>query len=188
MEGEMIAQEPVQAILHSNVLIECDLESSTYSKTGAIVESLAYYAKNELWEELWNLADRLKREVSILFDVQDLIWVDIAQRGMVRLAPPMGARLPFRLWIHTHPWDAYWSITDRQTLSTVSGILERALVLGHDHLLQTVHSNLLTTTRDFDVRSSFAPDEFRLAEHGTLAHWTDEPVMMYSDIRINGGI
>ena len=45
------------------------------------------------------------QEVSVLFDADGRIWVDIGTVGHVSLEPPLGATIPFRLWVHTHPWD-----------------------------------------------------------------------------------
>ena len=58
--------------------------------------------------------------------------------GRVELNPPVGAVIPFKLWVHTHPSNtAYWSITDRNTLEVAKGILDKALVLGDNGLLST---------------------------------------------------
>ncbi len=158
-----------------------DIEAAILSgdlRADALLQSFAYYAVEGHWLSVWNLADRLKREVSILFDAQDWVWVDIGTIGMVRLSPPLGSRLPLRLWVHTHPWNAYWSITDRRTLATVSGVLDKALVLGHDHLVRTVY--------DECVNPEWAEMDSRLATDGPLMSWTDEAAMSYADMREQG--
>ena len=137
-----------------------------------ILQSLAYHGVEENWNAVWIIADTLKREVSLLFDNQGLVWVDIGDRGMVRLSPPMGGQLPLRLWVHTHPLNAYWSATDRRTLGSVSGILEKALVLGNDHLVRSLH--IASPPRDAMDR--------RLAIEGGLMHWTDEDSVTYQSI------
>ena len=88
---------------------------------------------------------------------------------MVRLAPPSGALLPFRLWVHTHPLTAYWSATDTHTLATVTPMLECAYVLGLDHYMQAVN------------RGDTPPEEgeLRLDVDGPLARWTDEAIREY---------
>ncbi|GIT41389.1 MAG: hypothetical protein Ct9H300mP10_03990 [Methanobacteriota archaeon] len=58
------------------------------------------------------------------------------------MSPPIGAKVPFKLWLHTHPQDAYWSSTDRDTIASYTSLLERAVVLGHDHYKQTVFSEI----------------------------------------------
>ncbi len=162
-------QEPVVPRLHPIRDVRRAVEG-TDLRADTIVQSIAFYAVEEDWQGLWNLADALKREVSVLFDEQGLIWVDIGSTGRVALSPPNGSRIPFQLWIHTHPWDAYWSITDKETLGIATGILDKALVLGHDHLVRTVHHE------DGSPDSS----ESRLATDGPLMHWTAEAAMSYT--------
>ncbi|MBN17237.1 MAG: hypothetical protein CMB37_03650 [Euryarchaeota archaeon] len=162
---------PVQPKLHSQFDIEESLTFST-SRPAAIIESIAYYAVNNMWEDLWHLADKLKREVSVLFDSRRLVWVDIGTIGRVKLAPPIGSQLPLRLWVHTHPRDAYWSETDKTTLGFVSGILDCALVLGYDHLVKT----------EFQESVSVRIEDCRIAASGPLAHWTDEAAVSYSNL------
>ena len=162
-------RNPVLPRLHPSNDVQRAIDDSNL-RTDAIVQSIAFYAVEEDWQSLWNLADSLKREVSVLFDEQGLIWVDVGSTGRVALSPPNGSRIPFQLWIHTHPWDAYWSITDKETLSIATGILEKALVLGHDHLVRTVHHE------DGSPDSS----ESRLATDGPLMHWTAEAAMSYT--------
>ena len=161
-----VPREAIQPKLHPEEDILVAIQG-TDLRADAIVQSLAFHAVEENWESLWTIADSLKREVSVLFDNQGLIWVDIGTPGMVRLSPPIGSQIPFQLWIHTHPWDAYWSITDKETLSIATGILEKALVLGHDHLVRTVHHE----------GESTEASESRLATGGPLMHWTAEAAM-----------
>ena len=166
------AREPVVPRLHPTLDFRRAVDGGDL-RDDAIVQSIAFYAVGEDWQSLWNLADSLKREVSVLFDEQGLIWVDIGSTGRVALSPPNGSRIPFQLWIHTHPWDAYWSITDKETLSIATGILEKALVLGHDHLVRTVHHE----------GESTEASEARLATGGPLMHWTAEAAMSYATFK-----
>ena len=138
----------------------------------AILQSFAFYGIEGDWNAVWIIADALKREVSLLFDSQGLVWVDIGDRGMVRLSPPMGSQLPLRLWVHTHPLTAYWSSTDRRALGSVSGILQEALVLGNDHLVRSLHM----------ASPSCETIDRRLATDGGLMHWTDEDSVTYGSI------
>jgi len=135
-----------------------DLESKE------ILETLAFLACTESWRELWTIADLLSREVSVLFDDENNVWVDIGTPGMVRPKPPIGSRLPLRLWIHTHPYHAYWSSTDLNTLAIYSTVLQEALVLGHDHLKRAVRND-----------GSQNP----LAATGPLSSWTSEDIVEY---------
>ena len=135
-----------------------------------IRETLAHFATQKDWMNLWNLADFLRREVSVLFDSEDKVWVDVGTSGQVRLAPPEGAIIPFKLWIHTHPWDAYWSSTDLDSLLLFSGILDEAIVLGNDHFKRTIHSQEKVPT----------PLELGSA----LENWTDEELTYYNQKEI----
>ena len=73
----------IQPILHLDEDILVAIQG-TDLRADAIVQSLAFHAVEENWESLWTIADSLKREVSVLFDNQGLIWVDIGTPGMVR--------------------------------------------------------------------------------------------------------
>ncbi len=134
-----------------------------------VKEAIAYLATAGRWKDLWDIADSMSREVSILFDSNMMVWVDVGTRGEVSLEPPIGATIPFRLWIHTHPWDAYWSRTDLGTLASYTSILSDALVLGHDHCKKS---------------SRPAHGEDLLGEEGPLSQWTSEPCKMYSEMDI----
>ena len=105
-----------------------DVESE-YSREFVIEQ--AKQAKQENWYYIYLLSQLVSREVSILVDSNDNYWVDWGTIGSVELSPPVGAVLPFKLWVHTHPSNtAYWSITDRNSLEIAKGILEKAMVLG----------------------------------------------------------
>ena len=167
-----VPQDPVPPRLHPTQEILLAIQQGDL-RAEAIIQSMAYYAVEGHWQCIWTLADILKREVSLLFDVQGLVWVDIGQPGMVRLSPPLGSQLPLRLWVHSHPWDAYWSATDLRTLASVSGVLEEALVLGHDHLVRAIHKEVAPTDNT----------DSRLGVEGPLMHWTSEAAVSYSAFR-----
>ncbi len=94
------------------------------------------------WEEIYRLSATIRREVSILIDADDAIWIDVGDQSQVSLSPPYGSKLPFKLWVHTHPnMSAYWSSTDQDSLQMATNILDTAYVLGGDGLLFT-HSNV----------------------------------------------
>ena len=94
------------------------------------------------WEEIYQLSATIRREVSILIDADDAIWIDVGDQSQVSLSPPYGSKLPFKLWVHTHPnMTAYWSCTDQDSLRMATNILDTAYVLGGDGLLFT-HSNV----------------------------------------------
>ena len=94
------------------------------------------------WEEIYRISTMIRREVSILIDAEDTIWIDVGDQSQVSLSPPYGSKLPFKLWVHTHPnMLAYWSYTDQDSLRMATNILDTAYVLGGDGLLFT-HSNV----------------------------------------------
>ena len=155
----------IQPTLHDEETIELLLRSGDFDSL-PIRETLAYFATQKDWKNLWNLADLLRREVSVLFDSEDKVWVDVGTSGQVRLAPPEGAIIPFKLWIHTHPWDAYWSSTDLDSLMQFSGILKQAIVLGNDHFKRTIHTQ------------EKVPKPLELGS--ALENWTDEELTYYN--------
>ena len=106
-------------------------------------------AQKSNWHMIYLLSKSVSREVSILVDSKDNHFVDWGTIGSVKLSPPIGAVLPFKLWVHTHPSNAaYWSITDRNTLEIAKGILDKALVLGEDGLLSTILQPIGSSTDD----------------------------------------
>ena len=106
-------------------------------------------AKKGNWYMIYLLSKYVSREVSILVDSKDNYFVDWGTIGSVELSPPIGAVLPFKLWVHTHPSNtAYWSITDRNTLEIAKGILDKALVLGENGLLSTTLQPTTSSTGD----------------------------------------
>lgn len=131
------------------------------------IEYVIEQAKQRNWYLIYLLSEHVAREVSILVDNSDNYWVDWGTIGSVHLRPPLGAVLPFKLWVHTHPSNtAYWSITDRTSLEMAKGILEEALVLGQDGLLST-NSQQTRSTLEYTVNSNL--------------HWTEEEVVSWSD-------
>ena len=120
-------------------------------------------AQKSNWHMIYLLSKSVSREVSILVDSKDNHFVDWGTIGSVKLSPPIGAVLPFKLWVHTHPSNAaYWSITDRNTLEIAKGILDKALVLGEDGLLSTILQPIGSSTDD--------------TENSNL-QWTEEEVI-----------
>ena len=106
-------------------------------------------AQKSNWHMIYLLSKSVSREVSILVDSKDNYFVDWGTIGSVKLSPPIGAVLPFKLWVHTHPSNtAYWSITDQNTLEIAKGILDKALVLGEDGLLSTILQPIGSCTDD----------------------------------------
>ncbi len=155
--------------LHDGSVIERLILSGEHDSP-SIKESIAALASQSRWHELWGIADRMGREVSVLFDAEARIWIDVGTAGKVKLSPPIGSMIPFRLWIHTHPRVAYWSETDLGTLASHASILEMAIVLGFDHLKAT--------------RKPTNGDEELLGAEGPLSTWTSEPVERYRELGV----
>ena len=106
-------------------------------------------AQKSNWHMIYLLSKSVSREVSILVDSKDNHFVDWGTIGSVKLSPPIGAVLPFKLWVHTRPSNAaYWSVTDQNTLEIAKGILDKALVLGEDGLLSTILQPIGSSTDD----------------------------------------
>lgn len=152
--------------IHSNREVSKDISSGRVSSS-RVKETIAALADGGSWPELWEIADSMSREVSVLFDADGRIWVDIGTAGHVSLEPPLGATIPFRLWVHTHPWDFYWSQTDKDTLAAYSTILESALVLGHDRMKWSRNGSEMQT----------------IEPSGPLSTWSSEPCVHYEDGR-----
>ncbi len=151
--------------IHSQLEIDKMVKSGNHDSI-VIKETLAAFAEKKDWISLWSLANELGREVSILYDQELTMWVDIGTSGRVELSPPIGSLTPYKLWIHTHPRDAYWSSTDKDTIAIYSEILDEAIVLGHDHFKRTIKSD----EQHFDFLEDFGP----------LSRWTDEIICEYS--------
>ena len=128
-------------------------------------------AKKGNWYMIYQLSNFVSREVSILVDSKDNYFVDWGTIGSVELSPPVGAVLPFKLWVHTHPSNtAYWSITDRNTLEIAKGILNKALVLGENGLLSTTLQPTTSSTVDIENPNP---------------QWTEEEVMGWLEYNLD---
>ena len=158
----MKAGEPVNPRLHPDVVVASDIEAGILDSE-PLRETIALLGQKGEWKKLWSIADSMSREVSILFDARGDAWVDIGTAGHVSLSPPRGAEIPFRLWVHTHPWDPYWSQTDKDTLACYSAILETALVLGHDRMKWS--------------RNGHTGEA--IGQTGPLSNWSSEPCEYY---------
>ena len=161
---------PITPRIHPRATVNRDLEAEMLDSK-PVRETIAGLGQKGDWEELWKIADSMSREVSVLFDAVGDVWVDIGTAGHVSLSPPHGAQIPFRLWVHTHPWDPYWSQTDKDTLACYSTILESALVLGHDRMKWS--------------RNGPSPKSIKTT--GPLSNWSSEPCEYYAQNPEKGG-
>ena len=151
--------------IHAPQLVNSCLDTGDYD-CEVIREHIAGLTHAGRWQQIWEIGNRLLREVSVLIDAEGKYYIDIGTSGEVKMSPPIGAKVPFKLWLHTHPQDAYWSSTDRDTIASYTSLLERAVVLGHDHYKQTVFSD---------------SPEAALEGDGPLSSWTSEPTVLYKD-------
>ncbi len=175
MSGETEAPRgPVEPIFHdanfvSEAIMNDEHDAIEVRETIAALALAGFKGENDKWEPLWLIADRMSKEVSVLIDREGNTWVDVGTSGEVKLAPAAGSIMPYRLWLHTHPWTAYASSRDRETLANCSMILEQAIVLGHDHMVWL--------RRDYSGMVRVLEDE------GPLSTWTsDEEILTYSSM------
>ena len=165
---------PVEPVYHEPEAVYYSIdrgenESHEVRETIAALALAGFRGENDKWEPLWKIADRMKKEVSVLIDRDGNAWVDIGSSGEVRLAPAIGSVAPYQLWLHTHPYSAYASSTDRETLAGCSMILEQAIVLGHDHLVW--------------MRRDYSGNQRMLETDGPLSTWTtDEHSITYASM------
>ncbi|MEC7462960.1 MAG: hypothetical protein VX439_05915, partial [Candidatus Thermoplasmatota archaeon] len=109
--------------ISSNSVVEmCEKIQTGNADDNEIKEILVELGNQKRWAEMWDISHALRVEISWIKDAKNEVWVDIGTAGEVTLNPPIGAQLPFQLWIHTHPWNAYWSITDLGTLAKFCGL------------------------------------------------------------------
>lgn len=152
-------------------IIKQPTESAHDVESESSISRVINFAKKGNWCMIYLLSKRVSREVSILVDSKENYFVDWGTIGSVELSPPVGAVLPFKLWVHTHPSNtAYWSITDRNTLEMAKGILEKALVLGDNGLLSTILQPISSSTDD-----TVDPN----------LRWTEEEVMDWLEYNLN---
>ena len=152
-------------ISSNSVLDMCDSIQAGNSNDEEIKQMLVKLGNEKRWLEMWKISHARGVEISWIKDAKNDVWVDIGTAGEVTLNPPIGAQLPFKLWIHTHPWNAYWSMTDLDTLAKFCGLIQEAVVLGHDH------------SKRSECKLPFGHS----LESGVnpLSAWTDEPCIPY---------
>ena len=134
-----------------------------------IRETIAHHAMEGDWRSVWQISNDMRREVSVITDASDSIFVDVGDAHRVELSMPEGARIPMH-WCHTHlsPLTSYWSSTDLDSLYVGSSILSEAIVLSETGIKRA-------RVLDGDEVSP------RLAEEGPLHVWSDEPVTPYRE-------
>jgi len=113
-----------------------DVISVEGHQSESVLEALGRWCERQQWLPIYLVSKAVDLELGILMDCEGRTWVDWGERSRVLHEPPSGARLPFTLWLHTHPrMGAYWSLTDQSTLRFVHSFTERAIVLGQPGFL-----------------------------------------------------
>ena len=123
------------------------------------------------WDGVYVLSVMAGLETSVLIDADEKIFIDWGTAGQVTLQPPVGGRIPFKLWVHTHPrFASYWSSTDTNSLSLGTGILESAMVLGQPGPKHSSNRSLIE-----------AEEDAMLSDRGPLSQWTDEEPVPWTE-------
>ena len=101
--------------------------------TPAVLNVQQAAARAGAWNAVYVLSAVAGLETSVIVDAEGAVFIDWGSPGLVPLRAHVGAMAPFQVWVHTHPrFDAYWSVTDRQSLANGTGVINEALVLGFD--------------------------------------------------------
>ena len=123
------------------------------------------------WDGVYLLSVLARLETSVLIDAENRVFLDWGTAGEVTLQPPVGARAPFKLWVHTHPrFASYWSSTDTHSLALGAAVVERAMVLGQPGPKAASNARF--------VAVEAGP---RLARDGPLGEWTEEAPVPWDD-------
>ena len=70
------AETNVTPVLHPVQDVQSAIDSGDLNSS-VLSETIAALASESMWRQLWMVADSLSREVSVLFDRDGRIWVDI---------------------------------------------------------------------------------------------------------------
>jgi hypothetical protein len=135
-------------------------------------------AQAKRWDGVYILSVMAALETSVLIDADDKVFIDWGTAGQVTLQPPVGGRLPFKLWVHTHPrFASYWSNTDTNSLALGATILESAMVLGQPGPKSSSNRGFVEVDNNSMIR-----------ENGPLNQWTEEAPVPWSDWYLNNDI
>ena len=129
------------------------------------------------WDIVYLLSYYAGLETSVLIDADDRIFIDWGLPGSVHLRQPVGAKIPFKLWVHTHPrMSTYWSGTDKNSLAISTMILEHAAVLGMQGIKYSQNSTLspLQIEEHHFIGSQDALQNWTDQDIESWSHWYDE--------------
>lgn len=135
-------------------------------------------AQSSRWDGVYILSVMAGLETSVLIDADDKVFIDWGTAGQVTLQPPVGGRLPFKLWVHTHPrFASYWSSTDTNSLALGTSILESAMVLGQPGPKHSSNRSMVEVNQTAFIR-----------DDGPLNQWTEEAPVPWPDWYANNNI
>jgi hypothetical protein len=150
----------------------CDLAENKQVDSPLLLDFQSNSASAGRWDAVYAISLLAGLETSVLIDADDEVFIDWGTSGRVPLKPPVGARMPFKTWVHTHPgFAAYWSATDTNSLAIGSGILRQAIVLGAPGPKVAIN---LAFNKDYDASST-------INASGPLSSWSDEPVTPWDE-------
>lgn len=136
----------------------------------SFTENVKILASMQRWDLIYLLSETAGLEASVLIDANDEVYVDWGSPGRVPLQAHVGATIPFKVWVHTHPgFSAYWSSTDRNSLAIATGILEHALVLGKDGVKSSMNKMFN------EVSNYFTP----ISYVGMLSNWQESDAISW---------
>ena len=150
----------------------CDIAENKQIDSPLLLEFQRKCASAGRWDGVYAISLLAGLETSVLIDADDVVFIDWGTSGRVPLKPPIGSRMPFKTWVHTHPgFNAYWSATDTNSLAIGSGILRQAIVLGSPGLK-------IATNLAFN-QGHDAPNTINTS--GPLSSWSDETVTSWDE-------
>ena len=149
----------------------CDAAAAQRVEDSVMLDVQRGLSRIGRWDGVYMLSVLARYETSVLIDAEGRVFLDWGTAGQVTLQPPIGAKAPFQLWVHTHPgFAAYWSSTDTHSLAIGAGIVEQAMVLGEPGPKSSSNLQFLE-----------GKAEHRLSDHGPLAQWSEEPGVTWGD-------
>jgi len=150
----------------------CNLAENKKVDAPVLIQFQRTSASAGRWDAVYAISLLAGLETSVLIDADDAVFIDWGTSGRVPLKPPVGARMPFKTWVHTHPgFAAYWSVTDTNSLAIGSGILRQAIVLGSPGPKTAIN---LTFNEDYEYQNT-------INASGPLSNWSDEPVTPWDE-------
>ena len=117
------------------------IENLNSRQMGVLNDIVVRLCLKKNWNLIYKISTILGIEIGIIVDNNDNCWIEWGEVSIVKHSPPIGAELPLKLWLHTHPnGNAYWSEIDQQALYIFKSIFEKAIVLGNDGYLIASHT------------------------------------------------